>query len=611
MASLSRLLRKLGIDKFTRPRAAPTRRRVRLAFDPLEERCVLSTTSAITANFNGSAIPAGDTLWFSSAVTVSGLPNAPVTLHVENGSINFTAGGTASRVPVPNAVIVFTPGTTSASTQYDPSDNDYDTSVPPGGTGSVFMTGVALPLPNGLPGNVKNVTWTGDFWSDTANISVNWKWAAAAYQTLGTDNNALGIKPVDNNKLSIYLNGDKAGTPEAFKAAVVAGGMGSGGNNYTGNFTGNAGVKPSLGDGLGVYPFVSSNPLTSIAFNESTVLRAAKLDTVNGTFDLWYSDEHAMALGIRQVNVITASSTTTTNYAVSPLGSNPGSALSPAIGATATSGDQAGTDASGRPMTPMLYITDITTDPNNLSGDWQYGGTGYAPSAVFGTWKAFTRTVNHTTSPAAVTLTADADPAQNQWNLGTGADAPPAGLSNEGYGTEVRWDLNALYNQGVLQAGHSYRFYVMVHDGDQNKAGGDAGQAAYVYTLPAPPPQTATISGTVFADANMNAVQDPGEVGLPNVQITITGYDLNNNFVQLSVPTDANGFYKITVAPGLSYTLTEQDLRPVYLHGTDSVGTDNGTKDGAFFGNGSMGRIALNAGDNAIFYNFAEIGGGG
>jgi len=53
--------------------------------------------------------------------------------------------------------------------------------VPSGGTGDVFMGGVALPVPNGLPGSIKSVTWSAEFWSDTAGLTVNWKWAAAAY----------------------------------------------------------------------------------------------------------------------------------------------------------------------------------------------------------------------------------------------------------------------------------------------------------------------------------------------------------------------------------------------------------------------------------------------
>src|SRR5206468_2698090 len=118
---------------------------------------------------------------------------------------------------------VFTPGATSASTTFDPADNDWDTGVPSGGTGDVFMTGMALPVPNGLPGGIKSVTWSAAFWSDTAGISVNWKWAAAAYKSFGTDYNALGVKPADSKDLSVYHNADQSGTPEAFKSAVTGG----------------------------------------------------------------------------------------------------------------------------------------------------------------------------------------------------------------------------------------------------------------------------------------------------------------------------------------------------------------------------------------------------
>src|SRR5262249_17300072 len=161
------------------------------------------------------------------------------------------------------------------------------------------------------------------------------------------------------------------------------------------------------------------------------------------------SDEHALALGVRQVNVKTASGTTTTNYNVSAMTANPDVAINPQLGTTADSGDQAGTDTSGRPISPMLYISDITNNPNNVSGDWQWGGTGYAPDAVFGSWKGVVRTVDNTTAPPTVTVVCDVDPVKNGWNLGAGSDAPPAGLANEGYGAEVRWNLADLQAAGV------------------------------------------------------------------------------------------------------------------------------------------------------------------
>jgi len=235
------------------------------------------------------------------------------------------------------------------------------------------------------------------------------------------------------------------------------------------------------------YPFTSTNPLTSIAFNESGVLRASVAVTAGGTSNcvvahiaLFYNDEHAMALGVKQVVVKTSAGTTTTNYPISPLLAVPSSVTNPFVGSTIATGDQAGADVSGRPLFPALFLTDITANPNSLGGDWQYGGTAIPPTAIFGAWKGFVKTVDKTKSPATVTLTADADPAKNNWVLGPGSDPVPNGLSNEGYGAEARWDVPLL---GLVRH-HTYRFYFMVHDGDQNKAGGDVGQTAATLTIP-------------------------------------------------------------------------------------------------------------------------------
>ena len=64
---------------------------------------------------------------------------------------------------------------------------------------------------------------------------------------------------------------------------------------------------------------------------------------------------------------------------------------------------------------------------------------------------------------------------------GPGADPPPGGFGafkNLGYGAEVVWNISAL----GLDPSHSYRLQFMVHDGDQNKSGGDVGEACT--TLP-------------------------------------------------------------------------------------------------------------------------------
>jgi hypothetical protein len=261
------------------------------------------------------------------------------------------------------------------------------------------------------------------------------------------------------------------------------------------------------------YPFQSPNPLTSAVFNESEILRAFNVsvtaECVPQQIRLFYNDEHAMVLGVRRVIVKTASGTTTNDYPVTSLSANPGSSLNPLVGTTVATGDQAGTDLSDRPMFPSLYVTDITGNAASLAGDWQFGGTPIPPHAVFGTWKAAVRTVDKTRNK--VTVTPDADPAKNNWNLDGGDPAPP-GLVNEGYGTEVRWDIAQL---GLLP-GHHYRLYFMVHDGDQNKTGGDTGHGCATLDLrgatacpPLPCPSCAL--GYPFASTNPRTSLDFNE----------------------------------------------------------------------------------------------------
>jgi hypothetical protein len=232
------------------------------------------------------------------------------------------------------------------------------------------------------------------------------------------------------------------------------------------------------------------------------VLRAFRLTGVTQncipqTLQLFYNDEHALTLGVRRVQTVTCLGTTAIDYPVSPNGPpTPNFKLSPMTGATEAQG---GVDTSGRPMFPAMFITDITADPNSLAGDWQFGGTGRPPDAVFGTWKAAVRTIDQTTG--TVTVTPDADPAANNWNLdGGGSDPVPTPTpTNQGYGAECRWDMTNP-SLGFIQ-GHMYRLYFMVHDGDQNKVGGDAGQACVTFTYngptqPGTPTPTATPTPT-------------------------------------------------------------------------------------------------------------------
>jgi len=268
-------------------------------------------------------------------------------------------------------------------------------------------------------------------------------------------------------------SGGKVGPAGSAGAGGSTGGMTSVGGS-SGVFTCTAGVQQLVITDCG-YPYASSNPLTSTVFNESEVLAAIQPSGSwpNGVVSVFYNDEHALTMGVRSVVVKSASGMTTTDYPVSPLAASPSAVTNPQTGTNILVGDQSGLDASLRPMWPVMFITDISADPTSKAGDWQQGGRPISPNGVFGTWKAAVRTVDTTTSPPTVIITPDADPAKNNWNLAGGA-TPPSGLKSEGYGTEARWNV-------ALIPGHSYRIQVIVHDGDQNKVGGDSGEACVLF----------------------------------------------------------------------------------------------------------------------------------
>jgi len=267
------------------------------------------------------------------------------------------------------------------------------------------------------------------------------------------------------------------------------------------------------------YPDNSNLPKSAVVFAESDVLRAMDPGPVNCGFAptvirAYYNDEHPLTLGIRQVTVITSHGTTVTSYPVTPYtNSASGMCASPvAVGTTASTGSQAGNDEEGRPIWPALFITDLTVNgPTSRVGDWQQGGTGIIPTGVCGSWKSAVKVIDSTHNPVTVTITPDADPSiKNHWNAG--GETVPAGLDDEGYGAVVKWDVQSL---GLIP-GHVYRLQVMVHDGDQNHNGGDAGSSC----------TTLNSAPVLYPDINITYVNIPvpGDVSTNDVIPSGTTY---------------------------------------------------------------------------------------
>jgi hypothetical protein len=114
------------------------------------------------------------------------------------------------------------------------------TTLPVSGSDKIFLSGLALPVYEDIPGGAK-VAWAGNF-SLPAGVSVSWKWGAAAYSQFSADYNLLNVKPAHTNACSIN-NSDHAGTPEAYKSYAIGGARGGGGSNFTGGWGGTASVS--------------------------------------------------------------------------------------------------------------------------------------------------------------------------------------------------------------------------------------------------------------------------------------------------------------------------------------------------------------------------------
>jgi Carboxypeptidase regulatory-like domain len=237
------------------PHSRRAKRSLRPKFQPsmecLEDRAVPSATGSIAFNFNGTAIAAGNTIWFSSAFKVDGLPASGATYHFTSDTISSTANGQNYTINAPDADVTIG-GTGQAATTFQ--NGAWETTLPAKFSGSGFMDAVAYQVPaGGLPGGIKNVTWQGQFSTDSPGISVKWQWAAGVYNSNAPfgDYNALQVKPVDDNHVSAYQTSDHAGTPEAFTHLpyMLGGATGGGGSNFTGSLSSTQSVTPALASG--------------------------------------------------------------------------------------------------------------------------------------------------------------------------------------------------------------------------------------------------------------------------------------------------------------------------------------------------------------------------
>ncbi|HVK08615.1 MAG TPA: SdrD B-like domain-containing protein, partial [Gemmataceae bacterium] len=113
---------------------------------------------------------------------------------------------------------------------------------------------------------------------------------------------------------------------------------------------------------------------------------------------------------------------------------------------------------------------------------------------------------------------------------------------------------------------------------------------------------TASIAGTVFADADNDGVKDTGENGIQGVTVTLTGTDDQSQPVSRTATTGADGTYSFTGLRAGTYALAQ--TQPTgFTDGTDTAGTAGGTLTAP----DSITGITLDAAEAATGYLFADV----
>jgi hypothetical protein len=249
---------------------------VQVIFDNCQQ---CTTTSSIASNFNGTSISPSNYIWFNANFNASGIKEG-TTISFTNSTISVVKGGVTYPVSVPSSTITFSASYSCASTTWNGSQ--WVTTVPLSGSDEIFLSGLLInvaQITTAVDLKASTVTWQGDFSTNTAGISLNWKWGAAVYQGNATVANAaanpnnIQVKPTHTNACG-YKGSDHAGTPEnnAIQKSVIGGARGGGGSNFTGSWSGTQSVAPCINNPAGAS--ATSSASSSAAMSGTTTTAA-------------------------------------------------------------------------------------------------------------------------------------------------------------------------------------------------------------------------------------------------------------------------------------------------------------------------------------------------
>ncbi len=117
-----------------------------------------------------------------------------------------------------------------------------------------------------------------------------------------------------------------------------------------------------------------------------------------------------------------------------------------------------------------------------------------------------------------------------------------------------------------------------------------------------------TLSGYVYHDSDNDGVRsdEPSTNGIPASQIRLQGTDDLGNSVDITVSTDADGYYEFTnlrPSNAAGYTITQLNAPAAYIDGRDTIGTQGGND----ATNDVYSSIVVTSGTNGTENNFGEL----
>ncbi|MEM7312031.1 MAG: SdrD B-like domain-containing protein [Planctomycetota bacterium] len=224
-------------------------------------------------------------------------------------------------------------------------------------------------------------------------------------------------------------------------------------------------------------------------------------------------------------------------------------------------------------------------------------------SAVFGAFPYSVTSVNVVSAPATLNANGMFNGSSDTELIASGSSMQPGDTAHIQVVVDIAGAGGAFENQGMITStdigGGTYMDETQDGtdpdpDGDGDPTNNDDPTEFSI--------ANGEINGTVYVDLDGDGIQDPGEAGIPGVEITLTGTDIYGNPVSETVLTDADGNYSFTgLSPG-DYTLT-QTQPDSFIDGADTPGNLGG----------SAGNDVINvtlSGDGFVGedYNFGEAG---